>query len=61
MALRHFPMTASVLNLPDDNPAAFPMDEASFKQKLNEIIGAYTMGKDASTMRIVVKSKESEE
>lgn len=38
-----------------------PMDETAFKQKLNEIIAAYTMGKDASTLRIVVKSKESEE
>ena len=38
-----------------------PMDETAFKQKLNEIIAAYTKGKDASTLRIVVKSKESEE
>ena len=38
-----------------------PMDEASFKTKLNEMISAYTKGKDASTLRIVVKRKESEE
>ena len=38
-----------------------PMDEASFKAKINDIIGAYTKGKDASTLRIVVKRKESEE
>lgn len=38
-----------------------PMDEASFRQKLNDIIAAYTKGKDASTLRIVVKSKGSEE
>ena len=38
-----------------------PMDEASFKAKLNDIISAYTKGKDASTLRIVVKRRESEE
>ena len=32
-----------------------PMDEASFKQKLNEIVAAYTQGKDTSKIRIVVK------
>ena len=32
-----------------------PMDEAGFKQKLNELVSAYTKGKDASTLRIVVK------
>lgn len=32
-----------------------PMDEASFKQKLNEIVEAYTQGKDSSKIRIVVK------
>ena len=37
-----------------------PMDEASFKAKINELIGAYTKGKDASKLRIVVKRKESE-
>ena len=34
-----------------------PMDEAGFKQKLNELISGYTKGKDASTLRIVVKRK----
>jgi len=38
-----------------------PMDEASFKAKISDIIGVYTKGKDASTLRIVVKRKESEE
>lgn len=37
-----------------------PMDEAGFKQKLNELVSAYTKGKDASTLRIVVKRKECE-
>lgn len=32
-----------------------PMDEASFTQKLNEIVAAYTQGKDTSKIRIVVK------
>lgn len=38
-----------------------PLDEATFKAKLNDIISAYTKGKDASTLRIVVKRRESEE
>lgn len=38
-----------------------PMDEASFKMKLSELVSAYTKGKDPSTLRIVVKRKESEE
>ena len=38
-----------------------PMDEVGFKQKLNEMISAFTKGKDASTLRIVVKRKESED
>lgn len=37
-----------------------PMDESAFKAKLNEVISAYTKGKDASTLRIVVKRRESE-
>ena len=37
-----------------------PMDEASFKAKVNELIAAYTKGKDAGKLRIVVKRKESE-
>lgn len=37
-----------------------PMDEASFKAKVNELISAYTKGKDASKLRIVVKRKGSE-
>ncbi len=38
-----------------------PMDEAAFKAKLNEMVSSYTKGKDASTLRIVVKIRESEE
>ena len=37
-----------------------PMDEASFKARVNEMISAYTKGKDADKLRIVVKRKESE-
>ena len=37
-----------------------PMDEASFKAKISELVGSYTKGKDASKLRIVVKRKESE-
>ena len=38
-----------------------PLDEATFKAKLNDIISAYTKGKDTATLRIVVKRRESEE
>lgn len=38
-----------------------PMDEALFKAKINELISAYTKGKDSSTLRIIVKRRESEE
>jgi hypothetical protein len=38
-----------------------PMDETSFKNKIAELVGSYTKGKDASKLRIVVKRKESEE
>ena len=38
-----------------------PLDEMTFKAKLNDIIYAYTKGKDATTLRIVVKRRESEE
>lgn len=37
-----------------------PMDETSFRAKIGELVGAYTKGKDASKLRIVVKRKESE-
>ena len=37
-----------------------PMDEASFKAKVSELVGTYTKGKDGSKLRIVVKRKESE-
>lgn len=38
-----------------------PLDEATFKAKLNGIVSTYTAGKDAATLRIVVKRRESEE
>ena len=38
-----------------------PLDEMTFKAKLNDIISAYTKGKDSATLRIVVKRRESEE
>lgn len=37
-----------------------PMDEASFKAKVSELISSYTKGKDAGKLRIVVKRRESE-
>ena len=37
-----------------------PMNEESFKAKIDEIISSYTQGKDASKLRIVVKRRESE-
>ena len=37
-----------------------PMDEANFMAKISELVGAYTKGKDAGKLRIVVKRKESE-
>ena len=38
-----------------------PLDEVTFKTKLSEIISSYTADKDAATLRIVVKRRESEE
>ena len=35
-----------------------PLDEVTFKTKLSEIVSSYTAGKDAATLRIVVKRKE---
>lgn len=55
------PVIVSVEDLAQKLEQLPPMDEASFMQKLTSIISAYTKGKDASTLRIVVKSKESEE
>lgn len=37
-----------------------PMDEETFKTKIDELITSYTKGKDTSKLRIVVKRKESE-
>ena len=38
-----------------------PIDESSFKAKINDIVAGYTKGKDTSKLRIVVKRKESED
>jgi hypothetical protein len=38
-----------------------PLDEASFKAKVNDIVGSYIKGKDTSKLRIVVKRRESED
>lgn len=38
-----------------------PMDEASFKEKISDLISSYTKGKDAGKLRIIVKRKESED
>lgn len=37
-----------------------PMDETTFRARINEIIRSYTNGKDVSKLRIVVKRKEGE-
>lgn len=37
-----------------------PMDEATFKVKIYEIVSDYTKGKDTSKLRIIVKRRESE-
>lgn len=37
-----------------------PMDEVSFKAKINDIVAGYTKGKDTGKLRIVVKRKDSE-
>lgn len=38
-----------------------PLDESAFKEKINEIVSAYTKGKDTRKLRIVVKRRESED
>lgn len=38
-----------------------PMDESSFRAKMNEIVAGYTKGKDSGKLRIIVKRKESED
>lgn len=38
-----------------------PLDEESFKTKINDILSTYTKGKDAGKLRIVVKRRESED
>ena len=38
-----------------------PMDESSFKAKINDIVSGYTNGKDSGKLRIVVKRRKSED
>ena len=49
------PVVINTADLTEKLEQLSPMDEASFKQKLNEIVAAYTQGKDTSKIRIVVK------
>ena len=49
------PVVINTADLTEQLEQLPPMDEASFKQKLNEIVEAYTQGKDSSKIRIVVK------
>ena len=38
-----------------------PLDEDTFKAKVNDIVAGYIKGRDNSNLRIVIKRKESEE
>jgi hypothetical protein len=38
-----------------------PMDEASFKVKINEIVAAYIKGKDTNKLRIIIKRRGGED
>lgn len=49
------PVVVDAKDLIDNITKLPPMDEAAFKQKLNELISGYTKGKDASKLRIIVK------
>ena len=57
MILLHPVLCRSVLtkDLMDKLTKLPPMDEATFKQKLNELIAGYTKGKDEGKLRIIVK------
>lgn len=49
------PVVVDAKDLMDKLTKLPPMDEAAFKQKLNELIADYTKGKDESKLRIIVK------
>lgn len=52
------PVVISVEDLVQQLENLPPVDEATFKSKLNEIISDYTRGKDTSSLRIIVKRNE---
>lgn len=49
------PVVVDAKDLMDKLTKLPPMDEVSFKQKLNELIAGYTKGKDEGKIRIIVK------
>lgn len=49
------PVVVDAKDLMDKLMKLPPMDEVSFKQKLNELIAGYTKGKDEGKLRIIVK------
>lgn len=49
------PVVVDAKDLMDKLTKLPPMDEISFKQKLNELIAGYTKGKDEDKLRIIVK------
>lgn len=49
------PVVVDAKDLMDKLMKLPPMDEATFKQKLNELIADYTKGKDEGKLRIIVK------
>lgn len=49
------PVVVDAKDLMDKLTTLPPMDEVSFKQKLNELIAGYTKGKDEGKLRIIVK------
>lgn len=49
------PVVVDAKDLMDKLTKLPPMDEVSFKQKLNELIAGYTKGKDEGKLRIIVK------
>lgn len=54
------PVVIEVEKLMEELEQLPPMDETTFISKLNQIIKDYTKGKDASTLRIVVKRSDGE-
>lgn len=49
------PVVVDAKDLMDKLTKLPPMDEVSFRQKLNELIAGYTKGKDEGKLRIIVK------